>query len=260
MIKAVRQRKIAELLSNASVVSVRDLSSEFDVAESTIRRDLEEMERRGELRRTYGGAVISQHSEAETPFVQRSVTNLAKKSSIGEAACNLVQNGDTIFVDGGTTTEQMIACLSKKNNLTVITGGLNIANRLAQCPNIDTILTGGYLDLESMTVIPIFDDEKSPYERINISKVFFSCAGVSADAGITNRIVGRISTKKRLLEMAAELVLLADSSKVGADAAIAFAPVNTVTHLITDSSAPQEELERIAATGVKVIIVDLSND
>lgn len=260
MIKAVRQKKISELLSRVSVLSVRDLSSEFEVAESTIRRDLEEMERRGELRRTYGGAVIIHATEAETPFVQRAVTNLEKKSAIGRAACSFVQDGDTVFIDGGTTTEQMIPCLMTKKRLTVITCGLNIANRLTQCPEIDTILTGGFLDLESMTVIPIFDDERSPYERINISKVFFSCAGVSADAGITNRIVARISTKKRLLETASDRILLVDGSKVGADAAIVFAPVTTITHMITDDSAPEGEIAKIRAKGIKVTIAPLSSD
>jgi len=255
MIKAVRQKKISELLSRASVLSVRDLSSEFAVAESTIRRDLEELERRGELRRTYGGAVMIDATEAETPFVQRSVTNLEKKRAIGQVACSLVQDGDTIFIDGGTTTEQMVPCLAKKQRLTVITCGLNIANSLTQCPEVDTILTGGFVDLESMTVIPIFDDEKSPHERINISKVFFSCAGVSADTGITNRIVARISTKKKLLETATDLILLVDCSKVGSDAAIVLAPVTTITHMITDDSAPEEEIAKIRAKGVKVTVV-----
>jgi DeoR/GlpR family transcriptional regulator of sugar metabolism len=260
MIKAVRQKKIYELLSHLSVLSVRDLSSEFAVADSTIRRDLEEMERRGELRRTYGGAVIIDTAEAEMPFVQRAVTNLGKKTAIGQVACSFVQDGDTVFIDGGTTTEQMIPCLTKKKRLTVITCGLNIANRLTQCPEIDTIVTGGFLDPESMTVIPIFDDEKSSYERINISKIFFSCAGISADAGITNRIVGRISTKKKLLETASDRILLVDGSKVGADAAIVFAPVTTITHMITDDSAPEEEIAKIRAKGVKVTIVSLVRD
>lgn len=260
MIKAIRHKKIIELLSRVSVLSVRDLAAEFSVAESTIRRDLEEIERSGEIRRTYGGAVIVGTVEAEAPFVQRLVTNLEKKSAISQAASSLVQDGDTIFIDGGTTTEQMIPYLTKKKRLTVITSGLNIANRLAQCPEIDTILSGGFLDLDSMTMIPIFDDENSQYERINISKVFLSCAGVSADVGITNRIAARISTKKKLLEIAPDLVLLVDGSKVGVNAAIVFAPITTITHMITDDSAPEEEIEKIRARNVEVTVVILSGD
>lgn len=255
MIKAVRQKKIIELLSHESVLSVRELSSEFDVAESTIRRDLEEMEGRGELRRTYGGAVMVDQVEAEAPFDQRSVTNRDEKIAIGQEACSLIKDGDTIFIDGGTTTEQMLPYLMKKKHLTVITCGLNIANGLTQCPRVDTIVTGGFLDLESMTLIPVFDDEQSQYEKINISKVFFSCAGVTADTGITNRIIGRIPTKKKLLEIASEFVLLADGSKVGADAAIAFAPIEIIDHMITDDSAPEEEVEKIRLRGVRVTLV-----
>ena len=123
MIKAVRHKKISELLSRASVLSVRDLSSEFAVAESTIRRDLEELERRGELRRTYGGAVMIDATEAETPFVQRSVTNLEKKRAIGQVACSLVQDGDTIFIDGGTTTEQMAPASRRSSALRSLRAG-----------------------------------------------------------------------------------------------------------------------------------------
>ncbi|MEZ4680136.1 MAG: DeoR/GlpR family DNA-binding transcription regulator [Caldilineaceae bacterium] len=139
MYSAERRQEILALIGKRSRVSVDYLADYFGVSHSSIRRDLSQLHEEGLLTRTYGGAVaVNGHALVEPPFCERKVANFEEKDRIGRAAAQLVDNGETIFVDGGTTTECMVPYLLDKQ-ITVVTYGLNIMNRLSASTTVTVI-------------------------------------------------------------------------------------------------------------------------
>ena len=150
MYSAERRQEILSLIEQRSRVSVDHLAGYFGVSRSSIRRDLSQLHDDGLLTRTYGGAVALNGNSSETPFNERKVANFAEKDRIGAVAAHHVTNGDTIFIDGGTTTECMLPYLADKR-ITVVTYGLNIINRLSTNSHVTLIAIGGALHKESLT-------------------------------------------------------------------------------------------------------------
>lgn len=273
MYSAERRQDILRLIQANSRVSVDDLALRFGVSTSSIRRDLNELARLGLLQRTYGGAIIPTATSAETPFSVRVVSRHEEKERIGKAAAGLVQPGDTIFVDGGTTTECMLPYLlqqtlertssllrseradGKDGQLTVVTYGLNIVQRLIDQDGVTVIVIGGILHPATLTFGGVFATESFEAYNIRFDKAFMAATGISAEAGITNAGFEEIPIKRRAIRNARETILLADSSKIGVIAAGVVASTEHVHRLITTSEAPADEVESLRRRGVVVELV-----
>lgn len=254
MYPAERRQRILRLIQQDSRVSVTELASYFGVSKASIRRDLNELHHAGLLQRTYGGALRLNSTSSEAPFSVREVSHREEKARIGEFAAQLVQPGETIFIDGGTTTECMLPYLADKANITVVTYGLNIAARLAGHEHITVIVIGGTLHHRSLTIGGVLALESLHAYGMRFHHTFLAASGVSVEGGITNASFEEIPMKRRAIEAAQQTVLLADSSKVGVVAAGLIAPVQKIHRLITDAKAPAQEIERLRRLGV---IVDL---
>jgi DeoR/GlpR family transcriptional regulator of sugar metabolism len=251
---AERKQRILKLIQQDSRVSVAELASFFGVSKASIRRDLNELHHAGLLQRTYGGALKLNSTSSEMPFSMREVSHREEKTRIGEFAAQLVQPGETIFVDGGTTTECMLPYLADRPNLTVVTYGLNIAARLAGYEQITVIVIGGTLHHRSLTTGGILALESLHTYGMRFHHTFLAASGISVEGGITNASFEEIPMKRRAIEVAQQTILLVDSSKVGVVAAGLIAPVQKIHRLITDVKAPAQEVERLRQLGV---IVDL---
>ena len=256
MIRSQRHREIISWLHREAVVSVSEMATAFGVVESTIRRDLDDLEKQGMVRREYGGAMLSDGATREPPFQERQVLHRAEKEAVGRAAATQVFDGETIFVDGGTTTEFIIPYILDRKDLTVVTCGFNIAQQLLGSPHITTIVLGGMLDRASKALVPIHSEDLAQLHGIRVSKSFVSAGGVSAEFGITNRLPNRIPTKQQAIKIASEPLVVVDGSKVGAVALGVVAPITAVKTIVTDASAPAEELERIKALGVGLVLAE----
>lgn len=254
MYSAERRQEILKLVVENSRVSVADLSARFDVSESSIRRDLAELHRLGLVQRTYGGAIGLSSPSSEAPFSERVVARHEEKERIGRAAARLVQPGDTIFVDGGTTTECMLGYLPGDAKLTVVTYALNIVQRLVEHEHMTVVVIGGTLFPSTLTFGGVFAADSFEGYNIRFDKTFLAASGVSAEAGITNAGFEEIPIKRRAIRSARETILLADSSKIGVIAAGVIGPVEQVQRLITTKEAPEAEIERLRRCS---IIVDL---
>ncbi|GAB4557277.1 MAG: DeoR/GlpR family DNA-binding transcription regulator [Anaerolineae bacterium] len=252
MYPAERRQKILEWIHQDSRVSVAELAEHFGVSRSSIRRDLNHLSRAGLLKRTYGGAVQMDAENDERPFSVREVSHREEKTRIGRFAASLLRPGETVFVDGGTTTECMLPFLPDHMRLTIVTYGLNIAARLAGRESLTVIVIGGTLHHRSLTISGVLAMESFHSYRMHFDRAFLACSGVSAEGGVTNASFEEIPMKRKAIESAREVILLADSSKVGVVAAGLIAPITKIDRIITDRAAPEAEVGALRRLGVEV--------
>lgn len=254
MYAAERRRQILEMIRSEASVKVTELAQLFEVSPSTIRRDLNELHKAELLERTYGGAVTSPLNEYEAPFSERSVSHRDEKDRIGQAAAGLVKPGEMIIVDGGTTTECMARYLREIAEVTVVTFGANIVNALAGVELVTVIGIGGVLQHRTLIFGGVLALDALEVYNMRFDKAFLAATGISAEDGITNFGFEEIPLKRKAIEYAVEVILLADSSKVGTRATGFIAPVGRIHRLITDAGAPSGQIEALRNMGV---IVDL---
>lgn len=255
MYSAERRQAIRKLVEANARISVAELADQFGVSRASIRRDLNFLHESGLLQRVYGGALGANGVVDEAPFVERRISNLAEKGRIARAAAQLVQPGETIFVDGGTTTECMTPYLVERGPITVVTYGLNIVNRLAQYDSITLIVIGGTLHAASQTFGGVLAIANMQAYDMHFDKAFIAAGGVSAAAGVTNADLEQIPVKRRAVEVAREVILLADSSKLGVVRTALIAPARKVHHLITGEGAQEDEVRALRALGIVMNLV-----
>jgi DeoR/GlpR family transcriptional regulator of sugar metabolism len=250
-----RQQQIIELLVEHSGVNVKDLAHHFDVSAATIRRDLSILEEQGLLQRTYGGALPPARVLREASFYERRHAYTEEKKRIGKAAAELVRPGDTIFIDGGTTTEHMASHLiANKAGLTVVTNGHNIVTELMGHPPITLISIGGALDQRSLTFVGVLAQASLDSYHMRFDKTFVAAGGITAHHGITNVSLEEIPIKRAAIASSRQVILVVDSSKFGVCALALITSITRIHRIITDTGAPISEIRAIRDQGV---IVDL---
>ncbi|WP_324667895.1 DeoR/GlpR family DNA-binding transcription regulator [Geochorda subterranea] len=253
LLPAERLDRIRQILLTQGSVRVAALSRELDVSEVTIRSDLARLEQEGFARRTHGGAVLARGTRFERPFAEQEARFREEKQRIGAAAAALVEDGDTIILDVGTTTTEIARHLPPVSNLVVVTSALNIALELERHPGVTVVVTGGTLrPMQHSLVNPL---ATILLAQINADKLFLGCNGVSADKGITNSNLQEAEVKRAMIAAAKRVIVVADSSKIGAVAAAHVAPISVVHQLITDDHADEVELDRLRQKGIEVSTV-----
>jgi DeoR family transcriptional regulator, fructose operon transcriptional repressor len=255
MYSAERRQQILRLIDENAHVSVAELADQFGVSRASIRRDLNQLHRSGFLQRTYGGALGGNGAAEEASFDERQISHLDEKGRIAQAAARFINPGETIFIDGGTTTEALTPYLADKAPLTVVTYGLNLVNRLATLDNLTLIVVGGTLHRASQTFGGALAISNLQTYSMRFDKALMAAGGVSAEAGVTNGDLEQIPIKRRAVEAAREVILLADSSKLGVVRTALIAPVTQIDWLITDQAASPSEVQALRALGVQVELV-----
>ncbi len=246
-----RQRDILAVLEQRDGVSVSELSQLLSVSEVTIRSDLSELEHAGLLRRTRGGASRPLSSRFELPIEETRKQHAQAKRRIGQAAAALIQDGETIMIDVGSTTSEVARHISPTvSGVTVVTSGLNVALELERLPNLRIVVTGGTLRRLQHSLV-------SPYgldllARFRPDRLFLGCNGIEVEAGVTNANVEEAEIKARMVEISRCTVVVADRSKLGQVAAATVAPLGAVDLLITDARAGEDVLEPLRAAGLQV--------
>jgi DeoR/GlpR family transcriptional regulator of sugar metabolism len=254
--RARREEIIA--LVRAGETGVEALSAVLGVSASTIRRDLAELRRDGRVTRTYGGALLSGRTH-ESSVSERTGQAWREKQLIAERALHFVSEGDTVFLDGGTTVGNLLRGLREFSSLTVITNSLSELQTLLDS-SFTVILLGGEIRRTSQsTVGPITAEALS---RLSADHAFLGADGVVAGRGICEADLNQTVVKETMARNAGRAYVLADSSKLGIAPFNAWAPLPSSYTLITDDSASDRALKPFLATaGVDVIIVsdDLEN-
>ena len=254
MLAEERRMRIVELLQENKSVEIAELSQLFSVAQETIRRDLRRLEEEGVLKRTHGGATLSEERQPIAPLSARSQVNREEKERIGRKAVEYVADGDRIIIDGGTTTLQLARALkSSRKSAAVVTNALNIAIELAGIGEVTVDVEGGTLSESSLTLIG--PETERALGRYRVNKVFLAASGVTVKWGLGISNSFEAAVKQAMMAAAGQVILLADSSKLGKEGLVSFAPLTKVDKLITDENADPKIIDAIAQLGVDIELV-----
>lgn len=235
--KSYRIQEIENYIIKHENVSINTLCSVFDVSKNTIRRDISELEKKGTIKKVYGGVTLNQDKKNTIPFSEREIKNKSKKQLIAEAASALVNDGDIIFIDSGTTTMHMIPFLGHKKNLTIITNNINALIAAVMYPNLNVVSPGGTLFRKTNSLIGI--EAVNFLKTYNICKAFMATTGVSLSKGVTNSSSIEYHVKKTVVEKSDKVIVLADNSKLDVASLMTYCELDEVDTFITDKVPPK---------------------
>jgi DeoR family fructose operon transcriptional repressor len=249
---ASRIEKMRRILKERRIVRVDELTLDLGVSAATIRRDLLQMENRGELRRVHGGAVAPESRLEEPLFDDKTSIAAAEKHRIAEAALRLIRPKDSIFLDGGSTVLALAALLHDRTDITVVTNSLRVAAELAGGgPSL--IIIGGELRRLSQTFVgPL---TRFTLDPIHVDRAFMGTIGIAAGTGLTTTDPREAYTKSLIMDHAQEVILLADSSKIGKVSFARFGELGKVGTLITDKGLAENAGRDLRKQGIKTVIV-----
>jgi DeoR family fructose operon transcriptional repressor len=251
MLAAERKLRIAELVKQKRVATVAALAQEFQVHEATIRRDLAEMEQEGILKRTHGGVVIVDRGANHEPFSERASEQLEQKKRIGKKAAELIEDGEHVILDSGTTTIHIAKNLVNRSNITVVTNDINVAAELRDAQGITVIVTGGTLYRSSFMLNGMFTNEV--LSTLHVQKAFIGTPAIHSKYGLTHPESELVPTKKSMIEAAQEIIVVADDTKIGKVTLHTVAPIESVHTFITGSEASDSQLQPFKDNGIRVI-------
>ncbi len=266
MIAQERHRQIVSRIGCQGSARVSDLARLFDVTDETIRRDLKVLSGQGRLIRTHGGALasapgdipITPGSHIDLPFAQRDSSQMLQKQAIAAEACRLIHPGEVIALDASSTTCELARQL-QDIPLTVVTNSLAVCSILSHHTQVNTICTGGVLDADAMAFVGL--QAEKTLDSFNIAKFFYSCRGIDLDRGVSEANDRHAALKLRTLELTAQSILLADTSKFGIASSVFYMPADSVELLITDDGRPDEidpMINTLRGRGVKIQRVEVA--
>lgn len=235
--------------------TVRYFSKRYQVSEVTIRHDLNILERQGCVTRCYGGALINAQFAFDQPLHDKKQLNQDIKSQLGAYAASLVEDGDTLILDSGSTTEHIAFHLTHKKQLKVMTNAINIAYHLANHEDIEVIVTGGVMRKNSYSLHG--ESGEALLGQFRFNKLFLGVDGFDKSAGITTPHSGEANINRSMVAAAQMVIAVADSSKFNRQSFCLIARPEQLDILITDSGIPDDYHRELVAMGVDVRLVDL---
>lgn len=260
MLAVQRRKATIELLARTDAVSVEDLSAQLEVSLSTVRRDLDELEAEGIVRRVHGGAVLVRPTEPDAPELSpdlREVEHAADKRAIAAAAVGLVNPGSVVLVTGGTTTAALLPLLASVHDLVIVTNSLDVATRLSTT-DVDLMVLGGALRRPELSLLGHL--VAAAIAELHIDHVITSAYGIDARSGILGASAQECETDRHLARSALRLTVLADASKFGRRSPHRIVGFDTVTDLVTTDDAPEADLTELRAHGVAVHVASATAD
>lgn len=250
-IPADRQTRIRRIIEEKGVVKVVDLSRRFNVTELTIRRDLDVLEKQGVLDRTHGGAILRHRMKTEPLYTEKDQVNKLEKELIGKAVNRVVEPGDTLLINTGSTTSQVLRHLTGKQ-LRVITSNANALLEVSD-PEIELILTGGLFRRQSNSLIGFF--AHSVLDQVCGSKAIIGVDGLSTKFGLTTPIQQEAEVTRLMIQRTqGPVVVVADHSKMGVVSNFVTAPIKTIDMLITDAGIKPDFKKMLEELGIEVDI------
>lgn len=250
-----RRLAIVEEISQHSLMKIRDFVQRFDVSEVTIRKDLIYLEEKNQLIRIRGGAIRNNNNnDAYSHFSlnDKNEDSLYEKQLIGKAAAQLIQEGDTVILDSGTTTLEIVRNLARFNNLKIITTALNVAIALNEFKRFHVIIPGGYLNNDTLSLTGHMAE--AFLENFYCDKLFLGVDSFSIEKGLSTPVPEEAFINQIMISIAKEVIAVFDSSKFHKRGFAFIADVKDIDTIITDSGIPPEIHETLVAMGKKVIV------
>lgn len=252
MLLEERRSQLLELVRQRGFASLVELAELLRVSESTVRRDLEVLEESGSAKRTHGGVLYTGPSPKFPHFDERQPAQWDNKRAIAARAASLVEDGDSVLLDGGSTTYE-VARLLVGRPLHVVTNSLPVANLFASASNSDLVLVGGYVSPRTGVML-------GPYAlqvlgQLTVRRTILSVAGLN-ERGYFNNNVLLVETERAMLQAADEVIVVADSTKLGRQSLAHLAPLGDVDRLVVDPEASPYWRDTIRAAGVELIVAE----
>lgn len=245
-----RENLIVDFLAGG-IRTIAELSEKLGVSEATVRRDLQALEERNLVRRVHGGAEPVRHSsKGELLFNEKTSLHASEKELIAQQAMALIQDNDAIFLDGGSTVLALARKLKDRKNLTIVTNSLMAASELMET-NHRLILLGGEFRARSRTLVGPLTSRI--LNSLAIHTAFLGTMGFTAEAGISTSDPNEAFTKEQVMQHASQVVLLADSSKLGSPSLACSGAVSDIDIIITDNNVSPELVNKLAKKHIEVI-------
>jgi DeoR/GlpR family transcriptional regulator of sugar metabolism len=256
-----RQDRIARIVEEHGRARVSDLAARFGVSSVTIRKDLDALEAGDRIVRTHGGAIIPDRNHPELAFDIRERLQQDEKVAIGNAAADLVRDGESIVMDASTTALAVARRLRAQggwSQLTVITNGLRLASELAGSPGITVLMLGGRVRWEALSVVGPLGD--GLFSRINVQKAIVGAAGFSLDVGLSDATDEEAQIKRSMVAAAREVIAIVDHTKWERAAFATFCQTDQISAVLTDHLAPAAMIDALRGRGITVWLVDAGGD
>ncbi|MFE4535179.1 DeoR/GlpR family DNA-binding transcription regulator [Streptomyces scopuliridis] len=238
-------------------VSLRELARVVQTSEVTVRRDVRALEAEGLLDRRHGGAVLPGGFTRESGFPQKSHLATAEKTAIADLAASLVEEGEAVVVGAGTTTQELARRLARIPGLTVVTNSLLVAQALAHANRVEVVMTGGTLRGSNYALVG--SGAEQSLQGLRVTRAFLSGSGLTAERGLSTSNMLSASVDRALVQAAAEVVVLADHTKLGTDTMFQTVPTDLISRLVTDEPPAHDdraatELQALADQGVQIAV------
>ncbi|UHA71793.1 DeoR/GlpR family DNA-binding transcription regulator [Paenibacillus sp. 481] len=245
----VRRQQMMQVLKQTGRITIAEMLDRFDCSEATARRDLDLLERKGELIRTIGGAIYEGASSVrEMPFAEKRQLLWLEKEAIAATTADFIEDGDIICLTGGTTTFLIAKQLKARQGITVVTNAVNIAMELSDSEGIQVVVIGGVMRNNSYELCGPLAERT--LEQLNIEKLFMGIDGFSATKGITTYSELEAQTAKLMMRQAQQTFAVFDHTKVGKASLFSVAPIHELTGCITDRPLPAEVNQLLEQSGV----------
>jgi len=245
-----RRNRLLELVRSKGFASLPELVDELQVSESTIRRDLDHLEEIGSAKRTHGGVFYTGSSPRFPHFDERQPANWDHKRVIARRAVELIEDGDTLLLDGGSTAYE-VAQLLVGRQLQIVTNSLPVANLFASNTNTDLVLLGGYVYPRTGVALGPYTNEM--LKQLNVRKTVLSVAGIN-DRGYFNSNLLLVETERAMMQAADEVIVVADSTKFGRQSLAHLAALGDVQQIVVDEDITPEWQSKLTAAGVNVLV------
>ena len=249
-----RMQEVLRMLETRDSVHVAELAKAFAVSEVTVRSDLGQLARQGLVARVRGGVRALQRGQSELGFDFRLRLEVERKQAIAKAAAAMVDEGEAVALDSSTTAYYLALELRAKQELVVVTNGLLIAAALADAPGITVLVTGGMLRLHAMSLVG--DLGADVLRATRISKGFLGARGLSLDRGLMDLNPDEVRIKREMADACERVIGILDGTKWHRTALLPFVATEQVDAIVTDTSAPAEEVEAWRARDIDIVSVE----
>ncbi len=246
-----RKAVLIRLLQEKEPISIQDLAQVSGLSQSTLRRELHQLAEERLIKVKVGQVALATSSE-EMPFAFRKMLNIDVKQKIAQAALDLIQNGETIFIAGGTTTLELARLLPRQRRLTVITNALRVVNLLVDVPGIDLVVLGGALRPGEQTLHGHLTEWG--VHQFRADKLFYGVEAINLQHGVTHSQIVEVGTDRALANAATQVIVLADHTKFGKVAPAFVLALEKIHILVSDRNLSEEVLQSLKSKNVRVIL------
>ena len=254
MITKERRNRLLEIIQRQGFASLLDLAEELQVSESTIRRDLAHLEKQGGAKRTHGGAFYAGPSPHLAHFQHGQEAQWDEKKAIARAATDLVADGDTVLLDGGSTTYEFAQLLTGRP-LQIVTNSLPVANLFSGTTQVELIVIGGYVHPRSGAIHGPYADEM--LRSLRVRKTVLSAAAIDQE-GLYNSNHMLASTQAAMIDSGEKVIFLADSTKFGRKSLAPICDLNRIDCLVVDDQLDSTWQERLQTCGVQYVLAPVT--